>query len=201
MKYACSQCICIAIEARRADLLRSLLTRNDLEFRDTFWSPKPHVFLCKSISIAIEIIPELHCVSPDTNLAFVGREDCGHIAVDMELLTPPTESSAYILVSLLRLACNYETDDFHPVSILRESGIEAFQNTEALMFNQFLLNLTCTNVGWHQTDGPLEDFQYLTSFLDWDVKKPGYRDHYRCIFIRNSVFYFLRFTGCLICGH
>lgn len=81
-------------------------------------------------------------------------------AFDMELLTPPTEPSVYILilVSLLRFALGHETDNFHPLSTLQENGIESFRNSEAPMFHQLYLNgNSCLE---DRTYEPLEEFLY-----------------------------------------
>ena len=41
MKLGCSECLCIAIESHRPQLLRALLTRTNLVYRDMFWAPTP----------------------------------------------------------------------------------------------------------------------------------------------------------------
>ena len=160
MKFACAECICIAIEAHREDLLRELISQMNLEYHDTFWAPKPHVYLRNSSLFSEELIPELHCIRADTSLELIGHENCGHVAIDAELLTPPTETSAYVLVSLITLAMLHTTTKFDPFSILRSSGIETFSPT-AIDHHVFRENYAVFLSVWEQTEGPLEGFEYM----------------------------------------
>ena len=159
MKTACAECISVAIEAHREDLLRKLLLQKQLEYRDTFWAPKPHVYLRNNSPNSLnELIPELHCIRADTNLELIGHENCGHVAIDTELLTPPTETSAYVMVSLTYLAILHTTEEFYPFSILLSSGIEAFNGLAALACHWFSDD---NPILWNQTDGPFDAFGYL----------------------------------------
>ena len=68
----------------------------------------------------------LHYFGADSDLSFVGREDCGHMRVDAELLTPFDELwnalNAYILVSLPLMARWHSSKRFSAERILRQSG-------------------------------------------------------------------------------
>lgn len=107
-----------------------------------------------------KIGPELHRIHQFKNLEFVGS---GHIAIDIELLTPPTESSAYVLVSIWQIAQLHETAAFHPLYILRESGLEAFQFTEANVYHEF--SVSDISGVLRKTNGPLEGFDY------WEISR------------------------------
>ena len=111
MKFGCSECVCIAIESHRPALLKLLLQRSDIMYRDMFWAPSPsnwsRYYPGKLWGYTI---PHLHHFGPNSDLSFVGREDCGHMRVDVELQTPfdvlcaPNYSTAFILVSLPLMA-------------------------------------------------------------------------------------------------
>ena len=79
----------IAIESHRPALLKSLLQRSDVVFKDMFWAPYPSNWsgYC-SVNLWGMEIPKLHHFGSDSDLSFVGREDCGQMRVDVELQTP-----------------------------------------------------------------------------------------------------------------
>ena len=131
MKFGCSECLCIAIESHRPALLKSLLQRSDVVYRDMFWAPSPSNWSGDynySDNLWVTAIPQLHHFGSDSDLSFVGREDCGHMQVDVELQTPfdvlcqQVYSSAYILVSLPLMARWHSSVAFNAEHILRQSG-------------------------------------------------------------------------------
>lgn len=120
MKIGCSECMCIAIESHRPALLKSLLQRSDIVYRDIYWAPYPSNLDDKSV-------PRLHHFDSANDLSFVGREDCGHMQVDVELQTSfeelrtPNYSTAYILVSLPLMARWHSSVSFNAEHILRQT--------------------------------------------------------------------------------
>ena len=68
----------------------------------------------------------LHYFGAESDLSFVGREDCGHMRVDVDLLTPFdmlwNRFNAYILVSLPQMARWHSSKRFNAERILRQSG-------------------------------------------------------------------------------
>lgn len=159
MNIGCSECVCIAIESHRTELLRALLERPDIEYRDIYWSTlptlsetlyrmrKPRVFDRESMII------ELHSIEKDTDLSFVGREDCGHIRFDIELCAPFPHTyllkaavgcTSYLLVSLIKLAEWHSSDDFPAAQMLHESG--KFEMNAPQFFHYSYLFKTNDNV-------------------------------------------------------
>ena len=128
MKFGCSECLCIAIESHRPALLKSLLQRSDVVYRDMFWAPYSSKWDYVTGSQWVKSIPRLHHFDSDSDLSFVGREDCGHMRVDVELQTPfdvlckPNYPTAYILVSLPLMARWHSSVSFNAEHILRQSG-------------------------------------------------------------------------------
>ena len=128
MKFGCSECLCIAIESHRPALLKSLLQRSDVVYRDLFWAPYTSNWSDYYSGAYFSEIPQLHHFGFDSDLSFVGRENCGHMRVDVELQTPfdvlwkPDYSSAYILVSLPLMARWHSSVSFNAEHILRQSG-------------------------------------------------------------------------------
>ena len=58
-------------------LLKSLLQRSDVVFRDMFWAPYPSKWApYVTGSEWVKSIPQLHQFGSDIDLSFVGREDC-----------------------------------------------------------------------------------------------------------------------------
>ena len=123
MKFGCSECLCIAIESHSSALLKSLLEAFDVQYRDIFWAPTPtwnSWTMCED-----EYIPVLHDMGPEIDLSIVGREDCCHMRVDVELLEPSKlfgKTRAYILVSLPMIARWHTSERFNAEGILRQSG-------------------------------------------------------------------------------
>ena len=128
MKFGCSECLCIAIESHRPELLKSLLQRSDFVYWDMFWAPYPSNWDEITGDGWVMWVPRLHHFDAHSDLSFVGREDCGHMRVDVELQTPfdvlckPNYSTAYILVSLPLMARWHSSDSFNAQHTLRQSG-------------------------------------------------------------------------------
>ena len=100
--------------------------RTDIDYRDIFWAPTPLEWTYpKSTFIRVEI-PMLHYFGADSDLSFVGRENCGHMRVDVDLLTPFdvlwNPRNGYILVSLPLMARWHSSKRFNAERILRQSG-------------------------------------------------------------------------------
>ena len=126
MIIGCSECLCIAIESHRSALLKWLLQRSDVQYRDTYWAPTPTHTSWKVIEGEEEHnFPVLHDMGPDVDLSIVGRDDCGHMRVDVELCAPFKciwKARAYILVSLPMIARWHTSERFDAERILRQSG-------------------------------------------------------------------------------
>ena len=126
MKFGCSECLCIAIESHRPALLKSLLQRTDIEYHDIFWAPTPRGLTYPKSTFTRMEIPVLHYFGAESDLSFVGREDCGHMRVDVDLLTPFdvlwNPRNGYILVSLPLMARCHSSKRFNAERILRQSG-------------------------------------------------------------------------------
>ena len=116
------------IESHRPAVLKSLLQRSDVVHRDMFWACYPSKWNDYYSGGYISEIPQLHHFGSDSDLSFVGREDCGHMRVDVELQTQfdvlckPDYSTAYILVSLPMMARWHSTGAFNAEHILKQSG-------------------------------------------------------------------------------
>ena len=137
MKFGCSECLCIAIESHRPALLKSLLQRSDVVYRDMFWARYPSKWAPYVTGNEwVKSIPQLHHFGSDSDLSFVCREDCGHMRVDDELQTPfdvlcnPNYSTAYILVSLPLMARWHSSVSFNAEHILRQSGQFHYSNAQ-----------------------------------------------------------------------
>ena len=132
MKFGCSECLCIAIESHRPALVKSLFQRSDVVYRDMFWAPYPSNWDEITGNGWVMSVPRLHHFDAHSDLSFVGREDCGHMRVDVELQTPfdvlcrlnymYNYSTAYILVSLPLMARWHSSDSFNAEHIFRQSG-------------------------------------------------------------------------------
>ena len=126
MKFGCSECLCIAIESHRPALLKSLLQRSDIFYRDIIWAPTPVEWSYPESTFTSLAIPVLHYFGAESDLSFVGREDCGHMRVDVDLVTPFNvlwkHYNAYILVSLPQMARWHSSKRFNAERILRQSG-------------------------------------------------------------------------------
>ena len=60
-------------------LLGSVLQRTGVMYRNIFWAPTPRELASKNSTCNSNIqIPVLHHIYPESDLSFVGREDCGH---------------------------------------------------------------------------------------------------------------------------
>ena len=125
MKFGCSECLCIAIESHRPALLKSLLFGTDIVYRDIFWTPTPRKWAKNKSTYTRMEIPVLHYFGAESDLSFLGREDCGHMRIDEELLTPFDElcnpHNAYILVSRALMARWHSSKAFNAERILRQS--------------------------------------------------------------------------------
>ena len=154
MRIGCSECLCIAIESHRPALLKSLLQRADVVYRDIYWAPAPH--WTNVIDWYMMQYPLLHDVGPDTDLSLVGREDCGHMRVDVELDSATfdllREERAYILVSLPQVARWHSSERFDAERILRQCG--QFDYSEPQLYDIWI------SEGYRHPPGPLN----LSSF-------------------------------------
>ena len=155
MNIGCSECLCIAIESHRPALLKSLLQRSDVTYKDMFWARSPNDWQYDSSTDNMlrwqrYPIPQLHHFGSDSDLSFVGREGCGHMRVDVELQTPFDTmckgEMAYILVSLPMVARWHSSDSFNAENILRQSGIFDYSQP------QFYHTPHCD---WFEGPGPL----------------------------------------------
>ena len=128
MKFGCSECLCIAVESHRPSLLKALFQRSDIVYRDMFWAPYPSNWDDITGDGWVMSVPRLHHFDAHSDLSFVGREDCGHTRVDVELQIPfdvlckLNYSTAYILVSLPLMARWHSSDSFNAEHIFRQSG-------------------------------------------------------------------------------
>ena len=126
MKFGCSECLCIAIESHRPALLKSLLQQTDIEYRDLFWAPTPREWAYPKSTFTRVDVPLLHYFGVESDLSFVGREDCGHMRVDVDLLTHFdvlwNPRNTHILVSLPLMARWHSRKRFNAERILRQSG-------------------------------------------------------------------------------
>ena len=126
MKIGCSECLCIAIESHRSALLKWLLQRSDVQYRDIYWAPTPTRKSWKVIAgEEVRMFPLLHDMGSDMDFSIVGRDDCGHMRVDVELCAPFDffeKERAYILVSLPMIARWHTSERFNAERILRQSG-------------------------------------------------------------------------------
>ena len=128
-RFECSECMCVALESRLHALLVELLERA-VDYRDIFWAPVPRARPNKYV-LAYEFVPRLHRISARADLSFVGRDDYGHVPVDVELHEPlhqPLHDTCrfghnhYILLSLLKMAQLHNSDEFPAEQMLRDSG-------------------------------------------------------------------------------
>ena len=128
MNFGCSQCLCIAIESHRSALLKSLLERPNVVYRDMFWARQPIWRWCNNDKTDY---PILHDITDDSDLSFVGRDNCGHTPEDEELLLPLTDdTSERVLVSLPLLAKCHSTKGFDAEQMLRDSGKFDFSDVQ-----------------------------------------------------------------------
>ena len=71
------------------------------------------------------MFPVLHDMGSDVDFLIVGRDDCGHMRVDVELCAPfklLLKKRAYILVSFPMIARWHTSERFNAERILRQSG-------------------------------------------------------------------------------
>lgn len=125
MNYGCSERLCIAIECHRPSLLKSLLERPNIVYRDIFWArlPIPRWSFHFCYGNFIEGFPILHEIHADTDLSKVCRQDCRHKLLDVELYHPLTDDiTDRILVSLPIMALCHSNYYFDALKLLRESS-------------------------------------------------------------------------------
>lgn len=138
--YGCSECLSIAIQSNRRDLLRSLLEQPNIAYRDIFWVEKPIESVGPFDGDLVSFDgapPALHNIDNNSDLSFVGKKDCGHKQLDVELLNPLGEyTGGPILVSLPMLAQWYSTEQFPAEQMMRDSG--KFDFTEPQLFHLHL---------------------------------------------------------------
>lgn len=125
MSIGCSKCVCIAIESHQPELLRALLARPNVEHRDIYWEMRPIQLPINSRIDHSDTICVHHAIREDTDLSIVGRPDCGHMQIDVELQCVPAKTEligqAYALIWLPKLAELHSTKQFPAVKILRDS--------------------------------------------------------------------------------
>lgn len=195
MIIGCSECLCIAIESRRYELLRDMLELPEIEYRDIYWSTLPVLSSIanstntKVVDMSTAIF-ELHHIDKDTDLSFVGKPDCGHMQIDVELCTPlqmdpthvfPNSFSAHILVSLIEVAKQHSSEKFPAMQMLQKSGKFDLGSLQMFHFNEKLKeynirdNDICSGVNEEPSPllpGPLQAsnqwrlrYQFATPFL------------------------------------
>ena len=125
MNYGCSECLSSAIESHRPELLKALLERPKVSYRDMFGSRLPmfrwpnHYVYTYGHNDSYEEFPNLHEISNETDFSYVSRPDC------VELLNSLTDNEftpERILVSLLMLAQWHSSKNFNLIKILHDSG-------------------------------------------------------------------------------
>ena len=129
--YGCSECLCITIESHRSALLLELLQRPGVAYRDIFWAPMPESEWDWLRVESLEYIhlteqaqrPDLHRVTNNSDLSFVGTGDCGHDHFDFDICTPvPMVATNRILVSIPMMARWNTCKGFDAEGMLRDSG-------------------------------------------------------------------------------
>lgn len=86
VRFGCSECVCVAIESHRPDLLIELLSRSDVVHRDMFWAPGRPFALRQSRHIRPnEYFPVLHLIKQHDDPSQITSGHCGHDIVDEEL--------------------------------------------------------------------------------------------------------------------
>lgn len=140
MNYGCSECLCMAIESHRLSLLRMLLERPGIEYRDLFWAPCSVVLgsMLKLINprkyTAEAFRLQYHKIDESTNLSFVGHENCGHQQEDVEICNSLGQwHHKYILVSLPIVARWHSDNNFPAEQLLRQS--RKFDFTEPQVYH------------------------------------------------------------------
>ena len=181
MKIGCSECICIAIESHRTVLLKRLLLRSNVQYRDIFWAPAPPRDSWQIIEEEQKLFPILHDMSSEMDLSIVGSDDCGHVRVDVELSSSCDlflNARAYILVSLPLIARWHTSERFNAERMLRESG--KFDYSEPQFFN-----VMCPYVViGHRKDllGPLNWYSYsIITMCNYET-----RNNYRNVSLDSS---------------
>lgn len=82
-------------------------TTTNVQYCDVFWALTPYKWALRNTIYLEYKVPVLHRTTPETDLSFLGRGDCGHLQVDVDLKTPFNfvwNLRALILVSLPMVA-------------------------------------------------------------------------------------------------
>lgn len=141
VKIGCSECLCIAIESHRSELLRELLSFPNLVYRDMFWSHWPPALRKNRLMGAHEYFPVLHLNCPDDDRSIITCRHFGHEPIDEELLDPllieefTRWRTDRILVSVPMIARWNSSADFDAEQILRDSG--KFDYSEPQLYHLF----------------------------------------------------------------
>lgn len=134
MELGCSECVCVAIESHSTALLRALLDRPDVAFRDMFWVQSALSYQKSDLKYAnsysyFPILHDLQCLS------FYDYELCKHEQIDVELREPLLVNTGRILVSLRQLARWHSSEQFPAEQMLRDS--DKFDFSEPHFFHMF----------------------------------------------------------------
>lgn len=180
-KVGCSECVCIAIESHKAALLKRLISRSEIEYRDCFWAPTPCNWTilskkCEKSEFSSNIqytrnIPVLHDII-NIDLSKIGCNDCGHMRLDIELDTAFDllyNQNAYILVSLLMMAKWHSTQHFAAERILRQSG--KFDYSEPQFFHMQTREAIFNQAPYHAGNlirGPLQIIDRVTLCCEFE---------------------------------
>lgn len=146
VRFGCSECLCISIESHQPALLRLLLSRRDVAYRDMLWADF-WVGMRESRHIrSNEYFPLLHNICPHDDLSLLCRRHSGNESFDVELREPFNNdeiaevSSDFsciqpkrILVSLPMIARWHSSEHFNAEQNLRDSG--NFDYTEPQFFD------------------------------------------------------------------
>ena len=154
MKIGCSECLCIAIESHRSALLKWLLQRSDVQYRDIYWAPTPTQKSWKDFE------------GEEMDFSIVGRDDCGHMRVDVELCASFDliwKERAYILVSLPMIARWHTSERFNAERILRQSG--KFDYSEPQFFEVQFGNRMRNNL-----PGPLKKHLFNYTMCEYECR-------------------------------
>ena len=181
MEIGCSQCVADAIVSHQLNILRELLEQ-PVHYLDLFWmliesargllpvaSVEANTQLVE-FSGTIDVIGDAMDVD---KVGCVGRADCRHEALDVELRQPiPTVAiSDRVLVSLPVLARWHSSDRFPAEQLLRDSG--KFDFSEPQLYHKpdrYWLEEQRNRTGY--TPGSILYFE-----LDLSTVRPSHRQH------------------------
>lgn len=135
--FGCSGCLIEAIECGDAATLRQLLSAQNVQFTDTYWTPRsfvstfiaPYPNCCKCFLLLTTVSQ----VAP----RYCQQKRCPHSTEEGSLISgwPP-----HIAMSVMLSAMLFTTNEFNALQIL----IEKFDMSEPIVFRWFFQN--CWNV-------------------------------------------------------